>query len=327
MKASLGRFLVAPLCIVVAATTFAALAPDFVSGGNLGSIAGQMWVLVLLAVGQMFAIASRGFDISVGVTAALASTVAAIAANQFGLWALLAAPLVGIACGAVNGWLIGRLGLQPIVATLGMLIAAKGLALLISANGQAIPLSDANMAARLAFDAVFGLPPLGWLALLCVVAAHGILRHAAIGRRILMLGSNPDAIGLVGADAGGLQIRAYQLCGLFAGFAGMLMTARAGAGLPTEGFGMELQSIAAAVIGGTALSGGLANVWAVLAGATFIQVVLTGLNLAGVSPFLAQIVVGAVIVGSGLIDAGLHAVLTTIQKSKTSLQRTKGTPL
>src|SRR6202012_2113789 len=108
---------------------------------------------------------------------------------------------------------------------------------------------------------------------------------------------------LVGADAGALQIRAYQLCGLFAGLAGALMTARAGAGLPTEGSGMELQSIAAAVIGGTALSGGLANVWAVAAGATFIQVVLTGLNLTGVSPFLAQVAVGAVIIGSGLIDA------------------------
>ncbi|MDQ0391415.1 ABC transporter permease [Labrys monachus] len=340
IRASLGRILVAPLCIAVAVAVFAAAAPDFVSGGNLANVAGQMWVLVLLAVGQMFAIASRGFDISVGVVAALAGTVAAIAANQFGFWALAAAPLVGIACGTLNGWLIGRLGLQPIVATLGMLIAAKGVALLISADGQAVPLSDAALSAHLAFDAVLGLPPLGWLALAGVVAAHGLLRHAAIGRRILMLGSNPDAIGLVGADAGALQIRAYQLCGLFAGLAGALMTARAGAGLPTEGSGMELQSIAAAVIGGTALSGGAATVWTVVAGAAFIQVVLTGLNLTGVSPFLAQVAVGAVIVGSGLIDAGLRSLLSSVRRSvstspkpspanptitTSTIQKTKGT--
>jgi ribose/xylose/arabinose/galactoside ABC-type transport system permease subunit len=310
------RLLVAPGGILAASLVFAAIAPGFLALGNATSIAGQAWVLVLLATGQMFALASRGFDISVGAIAALAGTLAAMAANSFGLAGLLVAPLVGFACGTLNGWLVGRLALQPIVATLGSLVALKGVALLVSDDGQAVPLTEAGHATSLAFDPVLGLPPLAWLALACVLGAQFLLSHATLGKRILMLGANPEAISLVGADAGALQIRAYQLCGLFAGLAGALMTARAGAGLPTEGAGMELQAIAAAIIGGTALSGGVANAIAVAAGAFFVQVVLTGLNLTGVSPFLAQVTVGLVILGSGLMDTALRSLLNRNRQPK-----------
>lgn len=310
------RLLVAPAGILAASLVFAAVAPGFLSLGNAASIAGQGWVLVLLATGQMFALAARGFDISVGAIAALAGTLAAMAANSFGLAGLIVAPLVGLACGTLNGWLVGRLALQPIVATLGSLVALKGIALLVSDDGQAVPLVEAGHATSLAFDPVLGLPPLGWAALACVLGAQFLLSHATLGRRILMLGANPEAVSLVGADAGALQIRAYQLCGLFAGLAGALMTARAGAGLPTEGAGMELQAIAAAIIGGTALSGGVANAIAVAAGAFFVQVVLTGLNLTGVSPFLAQVTVGLVILGSGLMDTALRSFLARNRQPK-----------
>lgn len=308
------RFLVAPLCIAAAVALFGVATPGFLTFENALSIAGQIWILALLAVGQMFAIAVRGFDISVGAVAALSGTLGAMAANAFGLPALLLAVPVGLACGTANGWLVGRAGFQPIVATLGMLLTVKGLALLVSNDGQAVPLDAAADAAALSFDAVTGLPPLCWGALACIGLAHVVLRHLLVGRRILMLGSNPEAVALVGAAPWRIEMSAYQLCGGLAGLAGALMAARAGAGLPTEGAGMELQSIAAAVIGGTALAGGRANVWAVLAGAAFVQVVLTGLNLSGVSPFFAQIAVGAVIIASGLMDAGLRSVLPRLSR-------------
>ncbi|MFK8251893.1 ABC transporter permease [Ancylobacter terrae] len=310
-----ARFLVAPGAIVVAAALFGLATPGFLTLDNALSIAGQIWILALLAVGQMFAIAVRGFDISVGAVAALSGTLGAMAANLFGLPALLLAVPVGLACGTVNGWLVGRAGFQPIVATLGTLLAVKGLALLVTGDGQAVPLAASGDAAALAFDAVLGLPPLAWAALGCVALAHLVLRHLVLGRRLLMLGSNPEAVALVGGTPWRIEISAYQLCGAFAGLAGALMAARAGAGLPTEGAGMELQSIAAAVIGGTALAGGRANAWAVLAGAAFVQVVLTGLNLSGVSPFLAQIAVGAVIIASGLMDTGLRFLLSRTRRT------------
>jgi ribose transport system permease protein len=309
-----ARFLVAPASILAAMVLFGLSTPGFLTLDNGLSIAGQIWLLALLAVGQMFAITVRGFDISVGAVAALSGTLGAMAANAFGLPALLLAVPVGFACGTVNGWLVGHARFQPIIATLGTLLAVKGLALLVTDDGQAVPFEAADTAG-LAFDAVLGLPPLGWVALACIGCAHVMLRHLVVGRRILMLGSNPEAVALVGGTPWRIEMSAYQLCGVFAGLAGALMAARAGAGLPTEGAGMELQSIAAAVIGGTALAGGRANVWAVLAGAAFVQVVLTGLNLSGVSPFFAQIAVGAVIIASGLMDTGLRFLLSRFSKT------------
>jgi ribose transport system permease protein len=117
-----------------------------------------------------------------------------------------------------------------------------------------------------------------------------------------MLGSNPEAARLVGVNAVRVHIAAYQICGLFAGLAGAIMMVRAGAGLPTDGAGLELQSIAAAVIGGTALSGGVAAVASVVSGAAFVQSLLTGLNLAGISPFSAEIAIGAVIIGAAMLS-------------------------
>lgn len=307
-----GRFMVAPACLLAAMALFGATAPRFLSLDNAANVGGQMWVLALLGVGQMFAIATRGFDISVGAVAALSSAVGAMAANALGWPALLAGAGVGLLCGSVNGLLVGRLGLQPIVATLGTLVAAKGVALLVTDDGQVVPLAASDLASRLAFEPLFGLPALAWFALALIAAAAWVLERSAVGRRILMVGSNPEALQLVGADAWTTHLRAYQLCGTFAGLAGVLMTARAGSGLPTEGSGMELQAIAAAVIGGTALSGGVAAVWAVVVGAAFVQVLLTGLNLVGVSPFVAQVAVGAVIIGSGLVEYGLRQVLNPL---------------
>lgn len=300
------RFLVAPLCLLGAVLVFSATATEFLSLGNAGNVGSQMWVLALLAAGQMFAIVTRGFDISVGAVAALASTVAALAMNALGPVGLLAGPVAGLLCGTVTGFLIGYLRLQPIVATLGMMIGVRGIALLITGQGQVVPLHDADFAAWLAFDPAAGLPAANWVALACILLAGWIRGRSVLGRRLAMLGSNPEAAHLVGVDTARTQLRAYQLCGTFAGLAGVLLLLRAGTGLPTDGAGMELQSIAAALIGGTALSGGVARVFPVVLGAAFIQVVLTGLDLQGVSPFIAQIVVGVVIVVAGLLEFTLR---------------------
>jgi ribose/xylose/arabinose/galactoside ABC-type transport system permease subunit len=295
------RFIVAPLCLAAAIVVFSFTAPEFLTPSNVTNIGTQMWVLALLAVGQMFAIVTRGFDISVGALAALSSTVAAMAANAMGLPGALVGIAVGLLAGTLTGFLIGRLGVQPIVVTLGMLIGLRGVSLLITDNGQVVPLTQAATASQLAFDPILGMPPVAWAAIAAAIIAQVILGGTALGRRLVMLGSNPEAVRLVGVDAGRTHIRAYQICGAFAGLAGVLILLRAGTGLPTDGSGMELQSIAAALIGGTALSGGVARVLPVVIGAAFIQVVLTGLNLLGVSPFIAQIVVGLVIIGSGFL--------------------------
>jgi ribose transport system permease protein len=153
------------------------------------------------------------------------------------------------------------------------------------------------------------LPPAYWAALAALACGAWVLHRSLIGRQLLMLGSNPEAAALVGVNTARVERAAYQLCGIYAGLAGLLMTCRAGAGLPTEGSGMELQSIAAAVIGGTALTGGIANVFVVVLGAVFIQTLLTGLNLMGISPYAAEIAIGFVIIAAGLLEFAIRQIM------------------
>jgi len=273
----------------------------YFSVSNFTSIAVQVTVLLLLSVGQLFALTVRGFDISVGAVAALASTVSAIAYNEFGPLGLAAGPLVGFAAGTINGLLVARFGVQPIIATLGTLIGAKGVALLISDNGQVVALNDPQTIIWLAYGTWLGLAPVVWLSLAAAASAWLLLRFTVPGRRILMLGSNPEAASLVGMAAGRVHAAAFQCTGVFASLAGLVMLTRAGAGLPTDGAGMELQSIASAVIGGTALTGGVASVFGTMLGATFIQSLISGLNISGVSPFSAEIAIGVVIIAAASV--------------------------
>lgn len=303
-----GRALVALLFLVGVWCIFGTINARYLTLSNAASIALQMSVLVLLSTGQMFALAVRGFDISVGAVAALSSVVAALAWNAVGPVGLLAGVLTGLVAGTINGILIARVAVQPIVTTLGMLIGARGLSLLISDSGQVVPISNPQSLLQLAYGSWFGLAPLAWLALAGVVVAACLIRFTLLGRRILMLGSNPDAARLVGMNSVRVHLAAYQLAGIFASFAGLAMLVRSGSGLPTDGAGMELQSIASAVIGGTALTGGVASPFGTLLGAAFIQSLGSGLNMSGISPFTAEIAIGAVIIAASSVSVAPQLV-------------------
>jgi ribose transport system permease protein len=145
-----------------------------------------------------------------------------------------------------------------------------------------------------------------WIVIGVTVAATLFLDRLRAGRRLMMIGSNAISAELVGVPLVRSIMTAYALCGLLAGLAGMIFVGRASAGLPTEGYGLELQAIAAAVMGGTALSGGVGWPPFVLIGALFIQTMVNGLNLAGLSPFVVELATGAVIVFAGLLDLAIR---------------------
>ncbi len=295
-----SRSLVAPVCLLATAVVFGASLPSFLEGTNLTNVLGQMAPLAIVALGQMMVLVTRGFDISVGSVAALAAVVGATTINELGTLGVVAAPLAGLAAGLVNGYLVGVLGVQPIIATIGMLSVARGLALSIS-GGQAVAM-DGNPLLGFGFGELGPLPwpfvvAIGALALTIFVT--GRLR---IGRRLYMLGSDPQAAELIGVDRRRTLLFAYGASGLAAGIAGAIFLSRAGAGLPTEGSGLELAAIAAAVIGGTSLTGGIGRPTFVVLGALFIQALGNGLNLGGTSAFTQDIVLGAVIVGAGITD-------------------------
>lgn len=296
-------FLPGPAAALLVIGVFCAFAPRFASAGNAANIAGQVAVLALLTAGQLVVMLVRGFDISVGAVAALSSTVCALMFNRFGTAGLLAGPAAGLLVGWLNATLVARLGVQPIIATLGALLIAKATARLISDDGQAVPFDGVTGLGRLAFDTWLGLPQLAWLALAGCALLAAWLAWSAPGRRIFLAGSQPAAARLLGMDVGRSLRNAYAVCGLMAGCAGVVLALRSGTGLPSDGSGLELQSIAAALIGGTALAGGSGSVAAALCGALLIQVLLTGLNLTGLSPFVAQVLLGALILASGYLDS------------------------
>lgn len=297
------RHVTGPVALFLLVATMAAISPGFLSASNFINILSQGTVLYLLALGQMLVIITRGFDISVGAVAALASVVTAQAVAPLGeVNAIIAGVAAACAVGALNGYLITCQGLQPIVVTLGTALVARGVGAGLMENTNVMPLGNDSILITLAYSAFLGLPLLVWIASALALLAWVITKWLPLGRWLYMLGGNPDAATLVGAPVLSAGITAYALSGTFAGLAGMFLLARSGSAFAIEGAGMELQAIAACVIGGIALSGGRGSVWQALVGAFFIQALLNGLNLLGSSPFMSEIVLGAVIVLAGALD-------------------------
>jgi ribose transport system permease protein len=297
---------VAPPALIIAIVVLTISVPYFASVSNAATILGAVGPLALVAVGEMLVIVTGGFDISVGAVAALGSVAAALVINMIGPIGLLLAPAVGAMCGIVNGLLIARLSVQPVIATLGTLLAARGLALAFGRGNQTITLTPDNDVLWLGYGHLLGVPLSFLIVLGVTVAATFFLDYLRIGRRLLMIGSNARSAELVGVPLLRSIVTAYAFCGALAGLAGMIFLGRASAGLPTEGYGLELQAIAAAVMGGTALTGGVGWPPFALIGALFIQTIVNGLNLAGLSPFVVELAMGAVIIFAGLLDFAIR---------------------
>jgi ribose/xylose/arabinose/galactoside ABC-type transport system permease subunit len=296
----------APVALVVAVILLTLSVPYFPTPSNAATIVGAVGPLAIVAIGEMLVIVTGGFDISVGAVAALASVAAALVINMIGPVGLLAAPVVATACGILNGFLIARLSVQPVIATLGTMLAARGLALAFGRGHQTVTLAPGNDVLWLGYGHVFGLPVSFLIVIGVTVIATFLLDRLRLGRRLLMIGSNARSAELVGVPLIRSIVTAYALCGLLAGLAGVIFVGRTSAGLPTEGYGLELQAIAAAVMGGTALTGGVGWPPFVLIGALFIQTLINGLNLAGLSPFVVELAMGAVIVFAGLLDFAIR---------------------
>lgn len=306
---------VAPLGLVVVLGYFSLTTDDVLDPSNLLNVGGQAAPLGLVALGQLVVVLTRGFDISVGSVAALSAVATALSVNELGAAGVVVGPLMGLACGIANGIVVGRFGIQPIVATLGMLSAARGMALLLSGE-RAVIIEGDNPLGPLGYG-LLGPLPISLLVLLAMTAALAlVLRHLRIGRRVYMVGSNPDGARLSGVNVGQTMVFAYGMSGLSAGLAALFFVGRAGSGLPTEANGLELQAIAAVVIGGAALSGAVGRPAVVLLGALFIQLLGNGLNLTGTSPFEQEIVLGSVLVVAGLLDFAIRRIASARQPQR-----------
>lgn len=280
--------------------------PYFATVDNLRNVVEQSTIVGILAIGMTFVILSGGIDLSIGSVVALAGIALALvlrAGSPVAL-ALLVGLGTGVAAGLANGALVAFGRLPPFIATLGMMSAARGAALLL-ADGR--PISGFPDAFRaLATARLAGVPVPVVVMLLLYAAAHLVLTRTVLGRYTYAIGGNEAAAALSGVNVPLHKLAVYAIAGASAAACAMLLVARLNSAQPIAGIGYELDAIAAVVIGGTSLLGGSGTVAGTLVGALIMSVLRNGLNLLGVSSYVQQIAIGAVIVVAVLVDMWLH---------------------
>ncbi|USQ75340.1 ABC transporter permease [Ornithinimicrobium cryptoxanthini] len=279
------------------------LSPTFLTTTNLLNLLLQASALGVMALGMMFVIIGAGIDLSVGGIPALVSVLAIGLAvrSELPIWfALLVAVFVGVAVGAANGFVITKLGIAPLIATLGTLSITIGLAFAYSGGTSIVPVPDFYNLLRRAN--VFGIPINIIILLVLAVITHLVLTRTTFGRSLYAVGGNRQAADMAGIRTTRIIFFTYVISAVAAAIAGILFTARLASGSPQMGLGIELTVIAAVVIGGTSLFGGRGNVLGTVVGAVLITMVTNAINLLGVPTAWDRVLLGVVIVIAALLD-------------------------
>lgn len=288
--------------LIVLVIVLSALSGDFLTADNLLNVGVQAAVVAVLAFGVTFVIVSAGIDLSVGSVAALSAVVLAWSATSAGVPVVLAVVLAvatGIVAGLVNGFLVAYGKLPSFIATLAMLSVARGLSLVIS-DGSPIAFPDS--VSHLG-DTLGGWLPVPVLVMVVMgLVAAFVLGRTYIGRSMYAIGGNEEAARLSGLRVRRQKLVIYALSGLFAAVAGIVLASRLSSAQPQAADGYELDAIAAVVIGGASLAGGVGKASGTLIGALILAVLRNGLNLLNVSAFWQQVVIGVVIALAVLLD-------------------------
>jgi ribose/xylose/arabinose/galactoside ABC-type transport system permease subunit len=291
-----------PLLVVAIGIATGLREPHFWSIANAQNLARQLAPLQIVVIGQLFALLSGGLDLSVASVMACSGVVGILALPYAGLTGALAAMiLTGLLFGLGNGALIVGFSVSPFIVTLGMLSVAKGLALLLTGGLPLYAVPD-SLVDILGFGAVFGVPVSSIVAFAAMLAGALVLRRTIFGRHVYAVGSSELAARNSGVRVGYVRLAVYAISGAAAGLAAIVMTAWVSAAQPLAGEGMELQSIAAVVVGGVALAGGSGNMLQAFYGVLVLGLLSNALNMAGVSSFLQVLVVGVVILLAVVVD-------------------------
>jgi len=291
-----------PLLVVAIGIATGLREPHFWSIANAQNLARQLAPLQIVVIGQLFALLSGGLDLSVASVMACSGVVGILALPYAGLTGALAAMiLTGLLFGLGNGALIVGFSVSPFIVTLGMLSVAKGLALLLTGGLPLYAVPD-SLVDVLGFGAVFGVPVSSVVAFAAMLAGALVLRRTIFGRHVYAVGSSELAARNSGVRVGYVRLAVYAISGAAAGLAAIVMTAWVSAAQPLAGEGMELQSIAAVVVGGVALAGGSGNMLQAFYGVLVLGLLSNALNMAGVSSFLQVLVVGVVILLAVVVD-------------------------
>lgn len=275
---------------------------EFATPGNLYLVSRQIAYVAIVALGVFFVILTSGIDLSVGSAVGLSGVLCgmAMAKGLPPVVGVIVGLLTGALIGAVNGTLVSYIGVTSFIITLGMLSVARGVVLVLTHGDSIRNIPESFIRAGL--RDVGGIPMPVVVLLVVAVASHLMLTYTSYGRRIYALGGNEDAARLSGINTCRVKLSAYVLSSTFSAVTGILFIARFRSAQANAGFGMELDAIAAAVIGGTSLMGGQGTVPGVLIGATIMGVIRNGLVLMEVSSYWQELIIGSIIVLAGVLD-------------------------
>ena len=307
VKSDAVQRVLALAALVVLIVFFTIASPHFMNQSNLIGIGLATAVTGILAIGVTFVIITGGIDLSIGTVMTLSAVMTGVVVTNADL-PLVVGIAVGVGTGAlmglINGLLIARLGIPPFIATLGMLNVARGLALIL-AELKPIYFNETpefNEGAMGSIIPGIDLPNIILVFVGCAIIASFVLGRTILGRYIYAIGSNEEAARLSGVRTVRWKASAYVISGLFAGIAGVVIAARLNSAQPAVGFGYELDAIAAAVIGGTSLSGGEGTIFGTFIGAFVISVLTNGLRLLSVPQEWQIVVTGCIVVLAVYLD-------------------------
>jgi ribose transport system permease protein len=310
---------VLPFFLLGALVIFTLLSPKFLTGQNLINVARQSVYLVLVSMGQMLVLISGGFDLSVGTAIALTSVVSALGMVWFAgifpdaIWlAILLGAFMGfgaaILVGVVNGIGVAYFEVSPFIMTLGVSSVGAGLALFLTGG---VPVSGMPFAFgdTFGFGRLWGIPVPVVIALICIVVMWVFMSRTRLGTQIYAVGGNIKAAHLSAINTKRTLMLAYIVCALIASLTGLLLTARVESGEANLGGTIALESIAACVIAGVSLRGGIGRVENVVLGGFFIVLVQNGMNLAQVSSYMQMVLLGVLLILAVIFDQMRYRIL------------------
>lgn len=295
------------LLIVILIGLVGVRSPQFLGLASLSNLLTDSTLLVMLALTQMFVIVTRGIDLSVASNLALSGMMAALLASNHPdlplALVMLVAVAIGLLLGLVNGYLIGYLGLPPIVVTLGTMSVYRGLVFVLSGGAW---VSSAKMPVDfIAFplERLLGVTHLVWIAAVAILVMAFVARYTRFGRDLYAIGNEPVSARYVGIRSSQRLLWTYGLSGLMAGLCGYLWVARYAVAYTEIAYGFEFTVIAACVIGGVSIAGGVGSVGGAVLGSLFLAVINNALPIVKVSPFWQSALTGIVILTAVLINA------------------------
>jgi ribose transport system permease protein len=298
------------LFFLVLLVGFSLLSDKFLTFDNGTIILGQAATLLVVSLGLTFVIIGGSIDLSVGSIVALSALAAAATSGPLGVFAIVPAALVGIVCGFLNGIVFAKGKVPSFVATLGAMVTYRGVVLFFT-RGSPVQISG-DVFLRVYAGRTFGIPNQALVALLMVAVVYVIFNSTVFGREVRAIGGGERVARLTGIRVERTKIQMFVLLGLLAGLAGLLQAARVQAATAELGTGLELDAIAAVVVGGTPLTGGVGSVQGTILGTFIIVVLADGMNMIGVDPYLQSIIKGVVLIA---------AVFVTIDRAKIAIMK------